>query len=135
MAHSYGGTIRIMGGAVVVAGLAVTLLATAASAKENLSFSVTPHSVKAGQRVHAVVAGGSDAGQAEQLCLDIRPGNGRWATVRCISDPFGAGGPLSDNYQLRRAGTDSFRGQLLVKEGRTYHVELTSGTITVRVRS
>ena len=130
----YGGTIRLMGAAALVAGVAVATMASPAFAKADLSFSVSPHTVKAGQRVHAVVAGGDDAGQTEQLCLDLRVGNGRWQTVRCVSDPFGAGGPLSDNYLLRQKGTDQFRGQLLVKNGRNYRVDLTSATVTIHIR-
>jgi hypothetical protein len=118
---------------VIIAGAAVAMTASPAFAKADLSFSVTPHTVKAGQRVHAVAAGGDDAGQSEQLCLDTRAGRGRWQTVRCVADYLGAGGPLSVSYLLGHAGTDSFRGQLLVKHGRTYRVDLTSPAITVRV--
>jgi hypothetical protein len=121
------------GGAAVAAGLAVAMTASPAAAKENLSLSVTPHSVRAGQVVRVVASGGSDAGQVEQLCLDMRFGHQRWQTAHCVSDYLGAGGPLTGTYRLRHAGTEGFRAQLLVKQGRGYHVDLTSAAVTVRV--
>lgn len=120
-------------GAVMTAGVAVAMMASPASAKEDISLSVTPHAVRAGQSVRVLVAGGDDAGRTEQLCLDMRFGHQRWHTARCVSDYLGAGGPLPGTYRPRHAGTESFRAQLLLKDGRDYHVDLTSATITVRV--
>ncbi|MGD0561214.1 MAG: hypothetical protein ABSA93_40355 [Streptosporangiaceae bacterium] len=130
----YGGLVRVAGGTLIAAVTAVTMMASPAFAKSDISLSVTPHVVKAGQRVHAIATGGDDSAGNEQLCLDIRSGRGSWHTARCISDYLGAGGPLSGTYRLPNAGTESFRAQLLVAQKRGYHVELTSATVVVRVR-
>jgi hypothetical protein len=114
--------------------VAVTMMASPAFAKSDISLSVTPHAVKAGQSVHVVATGGDDGALNEKLCLDIRSGRGGWQTARCVSDLLGAGGPLAGNYRLQHRGTESFRAQLLVQQGRGYRVELTSATVVVTVR-
>jgi hypothetical protein len=130
----YGGLARVASGSLVAAVAAVTVMSSPAFAKSGITLSVTPHVVKAGQRVHVLAEGGDDGGQNEKLCLGTRAGRGSWRTVRCISDYLGAGGPLSGTYRLPHAGTESFRAQLLAQQGRGYHVELTSATVVVKVR-
>ncbi|GHE06516.1 hypothetical protein [Streptomyces alanosinicus] len=126
--------------AAVVAAVGLSALglgATAASAKISYDFAASPHTVKAGARVHVKGDAANDEDRFQRFCIQQRPGKGPWHTVKCARGGIGLGGSADVWVTARQRGTLQFRGALYEKDLHGKHdlvLRWVTPTVNVKVR-
>jgi len=127
-------TIRRIGSAVAVAGLAAAGLglgAGTASAKSAIAVSVGSHLTTVGRSVQVAASGDSDdfGGTPIQLCLDERVGDGAWQQLHCVSGSW-----MRLNVRAQHRGELQFHAQLIAVVNPHHRVlDRTSDSVTVWV--
>ncbi|MDU8999933.1 hypothetical protein [Streptomyces mirabilis] len=122
---------------VTAAGIAALgLSAVTASAKISYDFTVSPHTVKAGARVHVKGYAMNDSDLFQKFCVQQRQGTGSWHTVKCAHGAVFDGGSVNTWVQAKHRGTLQFRGALYETDWNSHKLRLqfVTPTETVRVR-
>ncbi|MEU8689859.1 hypothetical protein [Streptomyces sp. NPDC048665] len=122
---------------VTAAGVAALGLSTVtASAKISYDFKVSPHTVKAGERVHVKGDASNDSEDFQKFCVQQRQGKGPWRTVKCAHGGIGLGGAVDTWVQAKRRGTLQFRGALYEAGWTSHrlHLQTVTPAEAVRVR-
>jgi hypothetical protein len=120
---------RTVATAAVAAGL-VGIAAGTASAKSDLTISVSAHTLHAGQSVKVTARGDDDAARVTYVCIDERVGAGAWRQLACSPR---AGQRLVLNSRADRKGQEQFRSRLLVSRGGHLVTDRISAPTTVTV--
>lgn len=115
---------------------ALGLSAVTASAKVSYDFKVSPHTVKAGARVHVKGYAANDSDVLQRFCVQQRQGTGRWHTVKCAHGAVGDGGKVDTWVRTKHRGALKFRGALYEADfGSTkLRLQMVGPTQTVTVR-
>ncbi|MDH6145633.1 putative carbohydrate-binding protein with CBM5 and CBM33 domain [Kitasatospora sp. GP30] len=121
---------RTVATAVVVAGL-VGIAAGTASAKSDVTLSVSTHTLRVGQSVKLTAWGDDDAARATYACIDQRIGSGAWHQLACSPS---AERRLSVNSRAHQRGKEQFRVRLLASQGGHLVTDRISPATTVTVR-
>ncbi|MFI2199748.1 hypothetical protein ACH47Z_02960 [Streptomyces sp. NPDC020192] len=115
---------------------ALGLSAATASAKVDYDFKVSPHTVKAGARIHLKGHAANDSDVLQRFCVQQRQGSGSWRTVKCAHGAVEDGGAVDTWVRAKHRGTLTFRGALYEADfGSTkLHLQMVGPAETVRVR-
>ncbi|MBX7554154.1 hypothetical protein [Streptomyces sp. NPDC004232] len=122
---------------VTAAGIAALgLSAVTASAKVDYGFEASPHTVKAGGRVHVKGYAAKDDDLFQKFCVQERQGKATWRTVKCAHGAVFDGGSVDTWVKAPHRGTLQFRGALYETDwgSNKLHLQLVTPTRTVRVR-
>ncbi|MER6130203.1 hypothetical protein ABT173_48200 [Streptomyces sp. NPDC001795] len=122
---------------VVAVGIsAFGLSAMTASAKISYDFKVSPHTVKAGARIHVKGYAMNDSDLFQKFCVQQRQDTGSWRTVKCAHGAVWDGGSVDTWVRAKHQGTLRFRGALYETDWNSnkLHLQMVTPTVTVRVR-
>ncbi|WP_225101395.1 hypothetical protein [Streptomyces sp. CoH27] len=124
--------------AAVVAAIGISALglsAVTASAKVSYDFKASPHTVKAGARVHLKGYAMKDDDLFQRFCVQERKGTS-WRTVKCAHGAVFDGGSVDTWVRTKQRGTLRFRGALYETDwnSKKLHLQLVTPTETVTVR-
>ncbi len=114
-----------------VAGGLIGLAAGTASAKSDITVSVSSHSLRVGQSVQVRAWGDDDAARVTYVCVDERIGSGAWRQVGCSPH---SGRALDVRVTAKQRGKEQFRARLLAQCGGKLVTDRLSGPVTVTVR-
>ncbi|MFI2205575.1 hypothetical protein ACH47Z_33335 [Streptomyces sp. NPDC020192] len=125
--------------AAVLAAVGVSALglsAVTASAKVDYDFKASPHTVKAGARVHVKGYAMKDDDLFQKFCVQQRQGSASWHTVKCAHGAVFNGGAVDTWVRTQHRGTLQFRGALYETDWNSnkLRLRLVTPTETVRVR-
>jgi hypothetical protein len=115
---------------------ALGLSAVTASAKINYDFQASPHTVKAGARIHVKGDASNDSDLFQKFCVQQRQGTATWHTVKCAHGAVWDGGAVDTWVRAQHRGTLQFRGALYETDWNSnkLHLQWVTPTETVRVR-
>ncbi|MEV6946847.1 hypothetical protein AB0N07_33755 [Streptomyces sp. NPDC051172] len=121
----------------VVAAVGISALglsAVTASAKVDYDFKASPHTVKAGGRIHLKGHAGADSDVFQKFCVQQRQGRS-WRTVKCAHGAVFDGGTVNTWVKATHRGTLKFRGALYEADwgSNKLRLQLVTPAETVRV--
>ncbi|MEK2476745.1 hypothetical protein [Streptomyces noursei] len=139
MAMAMGVLNRRAARAAVVAAVGISALglsAVTASAKISYEFKASPHTVKAGARIHVKGYASNDDDLFQKFCVQQRQATGTWHTVKCAHGAVFDGGAVDTWVRANHRGTLQFRGALYETtwNSNKLHLQMVTPTETVKVR-
>ncbi|WOP38590.1 hypothetical protein RKE32_34855 [Streptomyces sp. Li-HN-5-13] len=123
--------------AVAAVGIAALgLSAVTASAKVDYDFKASPHTVKAGGRIHVKGYAAKDDDLFQKFCVQERQGKAAWRTVKCAHGAVFDGGSVDTWVRAQHRGTLQLRGALYETDwgSNKLRLQLVTPTEAVRVR-